>query len=273
MFASSENEVLSYMGSSSIRFDLSISFESIFGPERDRYCRHMLKKAVLCGENIDPWQMWQRVSPNAVVCKYCRLSTGSEYMKHGCGRWERARGISGLICFCFCHDDLGYALDNGDQFVICNFGAGLGGHLERSLRDSNALHIDYIHGTPLSRIKYVASRDGRAIFSDDDTGMLRPSDILSIQAFSGFKRRDKTFAEKVQILRSTALGQFLTMLSMRRFQRCSKSLWRLRGDKQFLMIKDLMIIDKRIAVSASKAMAGASRDIPLRSLEGDAMCL
>ena len=201
MFASSDNIVCAYMGSSSIRFDLSIPEESIFGPERDRYCRHMFERAVLRGENIDPWQMWKRVSKNDVACKYCRLFTNSEYIKHECGWWERALGISGTICFCFCHDDLGYALNDGDQFVLLEPRRSWRCFerwrmlkqimLDWSPVKVNELRIDYIHGRPLSRIKYVASRDGRLMFSDDDTGPLHPSDIVSIQAFFGFQRQNR----------------------------------------------------------------------------------
>ena len=211
------------MGSCRIRFDLSIRDGSIFGPEWDGFCRHMLEMAVWRGENIDPWQMWQRVGPNAVVCKYCRLKTGSEYIKHACGWWERARGISGRMCFCFCHDNLGYALDFGDQFVFCNFRTARR-QLIRALPRVNALYIDYIHGKPLSYIKYLANSDSIMSFSDDDFGPLRPDEILSIQAFSWFERFVKTFPEKVQILRRKALGEFLTMQSMRYIVRCCKSL-------------------------------------------------
>ena len=220
-------DVQAYMGSSSIRFDLSIRDKSIFGPERDRYCRHMLDKALLRGENIDPWQMWQRVERcNAVVCKYCRLERDSEYIKHACGWWDRALDISGkTMCFCFCHDDLGYSLDDDDQFVFCNFRKVHRQALVKALRNVNALRIDYIHGNPLNFIKYIASRDGIMIVSDDECGFLRPYEILSIQVFSGFKRLVKTFAEKMQILRSTALGQFLRLKHLRRFHLCSKTLF------------------------------------------------
>ena len=155
------------------------------------------------------------------------------------------------MCFCFCHDNLGYALDFGDQFVFCNFRTARR-QLIRALPRVNALYIDYIHGKPLSYIKYLANSDSIMSFSDDDFGPLRPDEILSIQAFSWFERFVKTFPEKVQILRRKALGEFLTMQSMRYIVRCCKSLWRSRGDKQFAMINDLM------RVSASKEGYGGA---------------
>ena len=238
MFASYENHVRVYVGRSRIKFDMSIPVDSIFGPERDGYCRHMFERAVLRGEEINPWHMWKRVSDNVVTCKYCRLFGNTEIIRHECGWWENARGIDGRICFCFCHDDLGYALKDGDQFVFCNWTI-VKGMLRRLLRQVNELKIDYIHGESPSYIKYVASRDGTFVFSDDNTGELLPNQILSIQAFSECRRHYNTFMDKRQDYRSTALGQFMTMQSKRYFQRCSKSLWTLRDDKQFAMIMNL----------------------------------
>ena len=43
---------------------------TIFGVDRDRYCRNMFEKADLRDLIIDPWQMWQRVSANTVACKF-----------------------------------------------------------------------------------------------------------------------------------------------------------------------------------------------------------
>lgn len=266
-------DVQAYMGSSSIRFDLSIRDKSIFGPERDRYCRHMLDKALLRGENIDPWQMWQRVERcNAVVCKYCRLERDSEYIKHACGWWDRALDISGkTMCFCFCHDDLGYSLDDDDQFVFCNFRKVHRQALVKALRNVNALRIDYIHGNPLNFIKYIASRDGIMIVSDDDYGEMLPHEILSIRPFSGFVRRFKTFAKMMQILRGTAFGQFLRPKYMRRFFLCSKLLfsWRHEGMSNdavlihYLQQARAQFLQFEKTVSASKAMAGPPRDIGL----------
>ena len=107
------------------------------------------------------------------------------------------------------------------------------------LRDVNALRIDYIHGVPPKYIKYAACRNGREMFSDDDTGPLHPSHVLSIQAFQKFRRQYNIYMERLRIYRITALGQFVTMQSKRYFQRCSKALWLLREDTEVAMIQTL----------------------------------
>ena len=93
-----------------------------------------------------------------------------------------------------------------------------------------------IHGKPLMYIKYIGKRDGICLLGDDDTGTLRPSQILSIQAFSKFGHHYNIFKQRVQIYRTTALGKFMTMLSRRCFQRTAKAFWILRDDRSFAMI-------------------------------------
>jgi hypothetical protein len=233
------------MEGSNIRFDINIPEELPFGPEKDLYCRKMFEKALSCGENINGWNMWKRVSDNIVVCKYCRLSGNNEVKRHECGWWENVQNIQGNICFCFCHDVLGYALTDGDSFLISDW---------PSLKDMlladwdecgecfervNDMRIDYMSGIPPNYIKYFAHRDDEFVISDDDTGKLRPSQILSIQAFSMFRRPYEVYTKKVLVYRHTALGQFATMQSKRYFQRCSKSLWTLRDDKAIAMMVQL----------------------------------
>ena len=266
MSDSSEMLKIVYMESSSIRFDINIPMGSIFGLERDRYCRHMFERADLQNAHINAWQMWQRVEQNVVACKCCRLYTASGYITHECGWWERMGNMDGMICFCFCHDDLGYALNDGDPFVFCdcwrpNTMEPLYEMQRLELLQANELHIDHIIGlSPEFWISFVACRDGNIIVSnfvpDDDGGVLQPTQILSIRAFSGFIRLYKTFKAKVQDYRSTMLGQFMTMQSKRYFQRCSKSLWILGGDKEFAIVMHLQLICLR-AIARSQETASA----------------
>ena len=245
LFTRYHSRVRVFMKQSNIRFDVTIPEDTIFGPEKDRYCRKMFETALLRGADINPYHMWKKVTHHSVICKYCRLPGDSEVIQHDCGWWEDVRAIHGRICFCFCHDALGYALTDGDHFVICKWrmmeimlddyctdGRAI-------LQDANELRIDYIHGVPPKYIKYVASRNGREVFSDDDTGPLHPSQVLSIQAFQKFRRHYNIYMERLRVYRITALGQFVTMQSKRYFQRCSKALWLLREDTEVAMIRTL----------------------------------
>ena len=255
-----------YMACSSIRFDVTISEDEPFGPERDLYCRKMFEKALLRGEDIDGWNMWKRVSHNIVACKYCRLSGTNEMKKHECGWWENVQNIEGQICFCFCHDVLGYALTDGDLFLLSNWPS-----LKRMLAVDweeickcfervNEMRIDYIHGTPPNYIKYVAHRDGEFVISDDETGQLCPTQILSIQAFRKFRRPYNIYIKNVQVYRNTALGQFVTMQSKRYLQRCSHALWTTRDDKAIAMIVKLQEECMRAAArSQERALADISK--------------
>ena len=245
LFTRYQDRVRVYMKQSNIRFDVTIPEDTIFGPEKDLYCKNMFERALLRGEDINPYHMWKKVSPNCVTCKYCRLLGNNEVKKHECGWWEDVRAIHGRICFCFCHDALGYALTDGDHFVICKWRMMeimLDDYCEVGraiLRDVNAMRIDYIHGVPPKYIKYAACRNGREMFSDDDTGPLHPSHVLSIQAFQKFRRQYNIYMERLRIYRITALGQFVTMQSKRYFQRCSKALWLLRENTEVAMIQTL----------------------------------
>ena len=232
------------MTCSNIRFDMSISVGSIFGIDRDGYCRHMFETAHLRDASIDSWQMWKRTSENDVACKFCRLYTGCGYIQHECGRCERTGYSDRMICFCFCHDDLGYALNDGDSFMFCGSKmTTLPWWDRRDLHQADELHIDSILcGSPDCWITYVGSKDGDIILSDHDTGALHPSEILSIRAFSGFIRVYKTYKAKVQVYRGTTLGQFMTMQSKRYFQRCSKSLWILAEDKECEILMHLQLL-------------------------------
>ena len=247
-----------YMECSSIRFDITIPKDSPFGPERDLYCRKMFEKALLRGEDIDGWNMWRRVSHNIVACKYCRLSGNKHVKRHECGWWEDVQNIEGKICFCFCHDDLGYALTDGDLFVISDW-PSVKDMLEidweefrQCFHRVNEMRIDYIHGIPPNYIKYVAHRDDEFVISDDETGQLRPSQILSVQAFRKFRRPYNIYIQKVQVYRSTVLGQFATMQSRRYFQRCSKSLWATRDDTAIAMMVKLQEECMRAAARAQE---------------------
>ena len=240
---------------------MSILEGSIFGLERDRYCRHMFETTDLQDADIDPWQMWKRVSPNSVACKFCRLYTDSGCIKHECGWWEHTGKLDGMICFCFCHDDLGYVLNDGDSFVFCDsWDPNTMGRLKemwrRELLRANQLGLHIIGREPVFWITYIACRDGDLILSDHDTGSLHPSQILSIRAFSGFIRHYRTFKAKVQVHRGTALGQFMTMQSKRYLQRSSKSLWILSGDKEFAIIVHLELLCLR-AIARSRETANA----------------
>ena len=99
-----------YVEPSDIRIDITIPVGSLFGPERDRYCRLLYRKAIRRGELLDSWQMWQKTSSNTLECKYCRLHWNTEFIRHDCGWWEDIRRIRGQVCFCYCHDNLGYVL-------------------------------------------------------------------------------------------------------------------------------------------------------------------
>ena len=260
MSDTSENAKMIYMKSSSIRFDISIPKGHIFGVEGDLYCRHMFERADLYDANIDPWKMWQRVSRNVVACKFCRLYTNTGYITHECGFWERTGERDGKICFCFCHDNLGYALNDDDPFVFCDFKTletltqilRLDDMMARDLLWANELHIVGVIGRqPDFGITYDASRNGVIILTDDDSGTLHPSQILSIRAFSGLIRYCNTFKANVQVYRGTTLGQFVTMQSKRYFQRCSKSLWILVGDKELAIVMHLQVLCLR-ALARSK---------------------
>ena len=242
--SSYDDYVYLYMRSSSIRFDMSIPVDTIFGPDRDLYCRVMFYRAYLRGEQADPWQMWKRISRNVVTCKYCRLVQHNKHLIHTCGWWENARGMSGRICFCFSHDDRGYALTSGNQFVFCNWHLTPGkmnmyGFLfsnpAKTLPDDlhlvNHLTIDYLHGDSPCYIKFIARKDDIVVFTDEDTGQLLANHILSIKAFSKFPRLYTMFRVKRLKYRKTALGQFMTMMTKRRFQRCARSFWTLIYDK------------------------------------------
>ena len=129
------------------------------------------------------------------------------------------------------------------------------------LLQANELHIDHIIGRePDFWIKYVACRDDNIMLSDfvldDHEGLLHPSQILSIRAFSGFMRHYKSFKAKMQIYRSTILGQFMTMQSRRYFQRSSKQLWMLVGDKEFAIVMHLVLLCLR-AITRSQEIANA----------------
>ena len=245
MFVNSEIPIKAYMASSNIRFDMSIPMGSIFGIDRDRYCRHMFERADLHDANIDSWHMWRRASKNVVACKFCRLYTACGYIRHECGWWERTGHFDTRICFCFCHDDLGYALNDGDSFMFCDSETTkkVLSCERRDLLHANELHIDNIIGwSPDLWITYVACRDGDIILSDHDTGALHPSQILSIRAFSGFMRQYAIFKAKVQVYRGTTLGQFMSMQSKRYFQRCSQCLWILGDDKETAIIMHLQVL-------------------------------
>ena len=110
-----------YIETSEIRIDVTIPEGSLFGPERDRYCCLLYEKAIRCGELLDPWHMWKKISPNSIECKYCRLSGNTEFIRHECGWWEDVRSIRGQVCFCYCFDNLGYVLMENERFVVCNW--------------------------------------------------------------------------------------------------------------------------------------------------------
>ena len=282
MSSSSENSNFVYLERCRLRFDMSIREGCILGPERDRFCLHMFEMSDVLDSDIDPWQMWKRVSPNSVACKFCRLYTDSGYIKHECGWWEYTGQLDGRICFCFCHDDLGHVLLDGDSFVFCdslvpnNMGRLIDdgdsfdffdswvpntmGRLQamwrRELLRANKLRIDIVGRAPNFRITYIACRDGDLILSDHDTGSLHPSQILWNGAFSGFIVLYRTFKAKMQVYRGTALGQYMTMQSKRYFQRSSKSLWILSGDKEFSIIVHLELLCLR-AIARSRETANA----------------
>ena len=249
-YISNWDQVQMVFGDSDIRFDLTIPVGSIFRPERDSLCRHMYEKAVRFGEVFDPWHMWKRETSNAVVCKYCRLPETFGYIKHECGWWEDVRAIHRRICFCFCHDNLGYTLRDGNQFLICSW-RNVKERLQEDWENSgaklqlvNKLTIDYIYGNPLMYIKYIGKRNGFFLVSDNETGALRPSEILSVQAFAKFLHHYNLFKQRVQIYRATAPGQFMTMQSKRHFQRTAKAFWILRDDRTFAMIIKLATLGK-----------------------------
>ena len=179
---------------------------------------------------------------------------------HECGWWENVQCIDGQICFCFCHDNLGYALTDGDRFVISDWPSVKATYLDgfysclddwdvccKCLQRANVLDIDNIHGRPPNYITYDAHRDDVFLMSDDTTGQLRPSQILSIQAFAKFRRPYNMYIKRLQVYRKTALGQFVTMQSKRYFQRCSKSLWTLRDVTAMTMVVKLLEARRRAA--------------------------
>ena len=245
IFASTGYRVRLYMEHSDIRFDTTISVDSLFGPDRDRLCRQMYEKALWRGEDLNPWNMWKKASRNIVACKFSRLPGNNGFITHECGWWEDVRAIQRRICFCFCHDNLGYTLRDGNQFLICswrNVKERLQDDWENSgakLQLVNKLTIDYIYGNPLMYIKYIGKRNGFFLVSDNETGALRPSEILSVQAFAKFLHHYNLFKQRVQIYRATALGQFMTMQSKRHFQRTAKAFWILRDDSTFAIITKL----------------------------------
>ena len=220
---------------------------SIFGVDGDRYCRYMFESADLGDLIIDPWQMWQRVSENTVACKFCRLYADSGYIQHECGWWEPTGIIDGLLCFCFCHDDLGYVLNDGDMCLFCRSKRRnrldiLPAFWSKPLLSANALQIFIGGSEPDFWIRFNAYRDDSLILSDLDTGPLHPSQVLSIQSFSKFIRVCKAFKAKAQVYRRTILGQSMTMQSKRHFRRCSQSLWFLVDDKTLDMIMHLKML-------------------------------
>ena len=298
MSSSSDNSDFVYLERSRLRFDMSIREGCIFGPERDRFCRHMFETSDVLVAGIDPWQMWKRVSSNAVACKFCRLYTDSGYIRHECGWWEHTGQLDGMICFCFCHDDLGYVLNDGDSFVFCD--SWVPNNMERLIIDdetwefydswvpitlrrlqamwgrvllrANQLRLHIVGRAPNFRITYIACRDGDLILSDHDTGSLHPSQILWIGAFSGFIVLYRTFKAKIQVYRGTALGQYMTMQSKRYLQRSSKSLWILSGDKEFAIIVHLELLCLRAIARARETAIAEPQKNPSIS-DSDAACM